>query len=445
MKPEPAPSSQSPQSVQTNARGEEESRALRALKSWGGNGLHKTREAQQRWAATSIRDRLRIVRRLRARIAEEAMLLAGASGASRSRPAAETLTAEVLPLADACRFLERNAERLLQTRRLGRHGLPLWLAGLEVEVRREALGVVLVIAAANYPLFLPAVQTIQALVAGNAVLIKPGVNGSPAAVLFCKLLRESGLDPDLLQVLEESPEAARDSWRAGVDKVVLTGSALTGVSVLSEIAPQLIPATMELSGSDPVIIRADADLELTVRALEFGRRLNNGDTCIAPRRIYAVEPVAAALADRLSDTLSVVSVDDDAAALHLANSSPFALGASIFSRDAEAARRLARRVRAGVVFINEMIAPSADPRVCFGGRGRSGFGVTRGPEGLLEMTAPKVITGRAGTWRPHFDSPAPGDEELFNAYIAAVHGRGFRSRLTALARLLRGLEKKAKS
>ena len=67
---------------------------------------------------------------------------------------------------------------------------------------------------------------------------------------------------------------------------------------------------------------------------------------------------------------------------------------------------MARRVRAGSVCVNDLIVPTADPRLPFGGRGRSGFGVTRGAEGLLEMTVPKAISVRTGSFRPHLAAPS---------------------------------------
>src|SRR4051812_27290966 len=143
--------------------------------------VEAARRSQAAWAATPLAARLRLLRRLRDRIAEHAAGLAEAAGRASVRNAAEALVAEVLPLADACRFLERRAVSLLRPRRLGIGGRPAWLWGARAEVLREPVGVVLVIGPSNYPLMLPGVQALQALAAGNAVLWKPGVGGGPAA------------------------------------------------------------------------------------------------------------------------------------------------------------------------------------------------------------------------------------------------------------------------
>ncbi len=395
------------------------------------------RDAQTRWAATPLPDRLRIVRELRHLIADNADALAFAAGEKSNRPLAEKLVSEVLPLADACRWLERDAVRILAPRRHGRRGRPLWLPGHSFEVQRRPLGLVLVIGPGNYPLFLPAVQALHALAAGNAVLLKPAPGTREVALAFARLAGRAGLDPALLTILPESVKAAHRTIAAGVDKVIFTGSCGNGRDVLALLAPTNTPSVMELSGEDAVLVLADADLDLVVRALRFGARLNGGETCIAPRRLIVVAAIAGELATRLAGTDDVICLAaDDEAALRLANAGEFALGASIFSRDLARARALAARLTTGFVLINDLIVPTADPRMPFGGVKASGFGTTRGEEGLLEMTFPHVVAVRRGRQRPHFDEPAPGDARLFSAWIRAAHGR---RRLFALPAFLRAL------
>jgi acyl-CoA reductase-like NAD-dependent aldehyde dehydrogenase len=458
------------------------------------------RVAQARWSVTTIAARLELIRELRRLIADHAPRLAEASASARSRPAAESLVSEVLPLAEACRFLEREAKGILAPRRFGRRGRPLWLAGTRAEIRREPFGVILVIGPGNYPLLLPGVQVIQALAAGNAVLLKPGAGGGAAAAAFCELVVRAGFDPRLVARLPESRGAARAAIAARPDKVLFTGSAAAGEDILGQLAPHLIPAAMELSGCDSVIVRRDADLDLVTRAVVFGLRLNAGRTCIAPRRLFVVRPAATELEGRLAQELrrvalpgagsgggvpealrslldeavaggahflagsetrvpavlaavplsarllredvfapvvSLVTVADDDEAVARSNDCPYALGSSIFARDESAARPLAARLSAGVVTINDLILPTADARLPFGGRARSGFGVTRGAEGLLELTTSKVVTATRGNFRPAFDTPRPGDEQLFHAYLTFAHGRGWTSRGRALLALVR--------
>jgi acyl-CoA reductase-like NAD-dependent aldehyde dehydrogenase len=417
----------------------------------------------------------------------------------------EALTAEVVPLLEAVRFIEREAPRLLATRRLGRRGRPKWLFGVQSEIRREPLGVVLVIGPSNYPLFLPAVQALQALAAGNSVLVKPGDGGWEVMENLMGLLHHAGLDHRLAQVLPESTSAAVAAIEAGVDKAILTGSAETGRLVLQHLARHLTPAVVELSGCDAVFVRADADLDLVVRALRFGTLLNNGATCIAPRRVFVQRSVATELEgllarafagraslpppmrlrpewagmirealsggahlvagvlqdndqcwpplilagatpemrllnhDVFAPVLSLVTVADDHEALDLSRRGRYALGATIFGRNKREARLLADRVDAGVVVINDIIVPTADPRLPFGGRHCSGFGSTRGAEGLLEMTVPKAVAVRHRAWLPHLDPVQPGDANLFESYLVASHATALRRRIRAGLEVARGI------
>jgi len=466
--------------------------------------LGKARKAQSRWAELTLGDRLGYLRKLKHLIADRPELMAQSIELGDRRTLIQSLSAEVLPLVDACAFLEEQAERILRPRRLGRRGRPLWLSGVETTITREPLGVVLVIAPGNYPLMLPAIQALQALVAGNAVLIKPAPGCSQPVQLLGRWLDEVGLYEGLFTVLPEAVEPTRDLMRSGVDKVVLTGSADTGRAVLGDLTDSLTPATMELSGCDAAFVRSGADVHQVARALAFGLTFNGSATCIAPRRVFCAYKLADDLADELCNQLrdiapvdvgattadrvrelvdeavasgatlasppideqgtllkpvvlrdaspamrvmqedifapiiAITACRDASEALADAALCPYALGATVFGPE-DSARHLARKVKAGVVVVNDMIVPTADPRMPFGGRGHSGFGVTRGAEGLLEMTVVKSVAVRRSSFLPHLDAPRPGDEVLFSEYIRAAHGMNRRIRLRAFGRLLQHL------
>lgn len=388
--------------------------------------LGEIETSQRSWAETPIAERVSIVRALRRLIADEAEQLGLSAAAVSNRPLEEKLVSEVLPLADACAWLEQNAARVLAPKRHGRKGRPFWLQGVTFEVQRQPFGIVLVIGPRNYPLFLPAVHALHALVAGNAVLLKPAPGTRGVAQHFARLALAAGLPPLLLEVLEETADAARDAIGFGVDKVVFTGSSQNGRSVLAQLSYTNAPAVMELSGNDAVLVLADADLDLVVRALQFGTRLNGSDTCIAPRRLILVEEIAEELQRRLAQEygprLPVECVPNALAGVERINAADFGLGAAIFSRDLNLAETLASQIKSGFVLINDLIVPTADPRFPFGGAKASGFGVTRGEEGLLEMTRPHVVATRRGHFRPHYEPSLPGDAALFSSYIRAVHG-----------------------
>ncbi len=395
------------------------------------------RAAQTRWAELPVSRRLKFVRNFRHLLAAQSEALAMAAAEPACRPIAEKLVSEVLPLVDACRWLERRAARVLTARTCGVIDRPLWMLGLSFEVQRKPFGTVLVIGPGNYPLFLPAVHSLHALTAGNSVLLKPAPGTADVALAFARLTRLAGLDPTLLTILPDSVAAAQRAIACGVDKVIFTGSSESGREVLSSLARTNTPAVMELSGEDVVLVLADADAELVVKALKFGMRLNGGATCMAPRRIVVVESLAAVLAAGMSRedlSLPVEKVPNEETAVRRIAARRFALGVSIFSRDISRARAIAESIPSGFVLINDLIVPTADPRMPFGGVKASGFGVTRGDEGLLEMTHPHVVAVSRGKLRPHYDEPLADDARLFSSYIAVTHGRGLR-RLAALRSL----------
>ena len=468
------------------------------------------RTAQPAWAEATLPSRLDHLKRLRHAIAAHAGEFVDALAAVPGRDASLSLSAEIAPLADAIKFLEREAPALLRTRNLGAQGRPVWLFGHQAQIDRAPLGGVLVIGPSNYPLMLPGVQALQALAAGNAAVVKPGTNGRAAMLVLARLAAEAGIDPRLIPVLEENPDAARAAIAAGVDKVVLTGGVRAGRAILQELAGRLVPATMELSGSDAVFVLPGADIELVAKTLAWGLTLNAGATCIAPRRVFApraampllqdalrpllgrlkpqpVAPQAAENAMRLAESamkagaqpllpwskpgtnapfpplvlkdanssmallkedvfapvMALVEVEGAEQALTMDAECPYALGASVFGPLA-AARDFALRVRAGVVTINDLIVPTADPRLPFGGSGLSGFGRTRGAEGLLEMTAAKVTTVRRGGFRPHLDSGADS-ADLVRGYLSAAHGASLSERLRGALAMLRAMLQRKKN
>jgi acyl-CoA reductase-like NAD-dependent aldehyde dehydrogenase len=459
------------------------------------------RAAQAQWSSVAIRERLTIIRTFRQLLADRARSLCAMLARLQFRPEKEVLTAEIFPLIAACRFLEREAVEILAPRRLGKHGLPVWLRGVTAEVQREPYGIVLVIGPVNYPLSLPGVQILQAVVSGNAVLLKPGPGGTFAARVFLQLFEAAGLPEGLVTLLSESIEMASAAVSAGVDKVVFTGSASVGAEILAELAPQLIPATMELSGCDALLVREDADLDLVTKSLHYSLNLNAGATCIAPHRLLVAQsradelekllrlrfrsqvqwklaaPVANRVLPILKDALErgawfvsggiepdgnvvapvilagvspdcrlfhrdvfasvvgMLKVKDDEEAVRRINDCPYALGASVFSANESLARAVAAQLRVGLITINDLIVPAGDSRISIGGRRRSGFGSTRGREGLLELTVPKVVTIRSGRFRPHLFATTAEDLQLLYAYLKLVNASGAQGRWLALTSL----------
>jgi acyl-CoA reductase-like NAD-dependent aldehyde dehydrogenase len=143
--------------------------------------------------------------------------------------------------------------------------------------------------------------------------------------------------------------------------------------------------------------------------------------------------------------LTLIPYDDLNEALRTDAQCPYGLGASVFTRDPGQVPALASRLRGGMVTVNDVIAPTAHPASPFGGVRDSGWGVTQGAEGLLEMTYPQVVSVKGGTFRPHYEmtTAAPGSQEnLLRGVLRFCHGSGFCERWRGFWQMVRGFRKK---
>jgi aldehyde dehydrogenase (NAD+) len=164
---------------------------------------------------------------------------------------------------------------------------------------------------------------------------------------------------------------------------------------------------------------------------------SGGDLLYGPVILDHVRPaLEIARMDLFLPVLSVLRTGDEAAAVRQSAECPYALSAAVFGRTMEC-RRYARRLDAGCVVINDMIVPTADPRVAFGGRHRSGFGVTRGAAGLLEMTQLKTVIRARGFFRPHLHRPTPADAEVLEHLIGLEHARNPLAKLSSVWGMVR--------
>ena len=470
--------------------------------------LDRARAAQRAWAERPVGQRLVPVREVRHLLADEAGRLCDVLHGELGKQPAEALGGDLLPMAAACRFLDRQAERLLRPRRVSSSERPLWLFGQSDVVHRRARGVVGIIGTWNYPFLLNGVQALQALVAGNAVVWKPSEVMPLTAAALTSLFHRAGFPPGLFQALPATREMGPVLTEAAVDHIVFTGSVEVGRRLAARLGERLVSSTLELSGCDSQMVLEDADVGLAARAAWFGATLNRGQTCIAVRRAFVqrrlyedfcerLRPLAAsavpfrlALPGQLTQAvrlveqaradgarlltdgpvavgegcrpvvvidarpemalcqettfaplLAVLPFDTLEEALAQQRRCPFALGASIFTRNLPLAERTAIHLRAGCVTVNEVIVPTAHPATPFGGRGDSGWGVTQGAEGLLEMTVPQTVSIQRGTFRPHYDGTHPDHQgaqaELLHGLLQAGHARGLLARLGGLWRVAR--------
>jgi acyl-CoA reductase-like NAD-dependent aldehyde dehydrogenase len=470
--------------------------------------LGEIRRGQRAWASRTVRDRLAPVERFRRLVVAECDAISAAIARDVGKSCAEILGGEILPVADACWFLTREAPRLLRPRRIPTGQRPLWLWGQADTVHRVPRGVVGIIGTWNYPLLLNGVQILQALAAGNAVVWKPSEVVPHFSRVLENLLTQAGFPVDVVRVLPATREMGPVLIEAAIDHLVFTGSETVGRKIAARLGERLVSSTLELSGCDAQFVLEDADVPLAARAAWFGCTVNRGQTCIAVRRAFVhrsiypafcdllrgmaasagpmplalpaqvrqadhlvAEAVAAGgrlLVERAEDAnercrpavvidarpemalcreaafapvMAVLPYDTIEEALRMEAECPFALGASIFTRNPARADALASQLRTGMVTVNDMVVPTVHPATPFGGRGKSGWGVTQGAEGLLEMTVPRTVSVRGGTFRPHFDTIDQGkqatQEELLRGLLQGTHGATMAARLRGLWRVIR--------
>ncbi|KAI7819406.1 aldehyde dehydrogenase 3 family, member D1 [Gamsiella multidivaricata] len=148
-------------------------------------------------------------------------------------------------------------------------------------IRKEPVGIVLIIGAWNYPLNLLLVPAVGAIAAGNTVLLKPSEVSSHMAALVTKLLPRY-LDSRSYRIVNGGPEQTMGLLSHKFDHIFYTGSGNVGKVIMGEAAKQLTPVTLELGGKSPVFIAKNLDLSVVARRLVSTKFFNCGQSCIAP-------------------------------------------------------------------------------------------------------------------------------------------------------------------
>ncbi|RLD16467.1 NAD-dependent succinate-semialdehyde dehydrogenase [candidate division KSB1 bacterium] len=339
----------------------------------------------------------------------------------------------------------------------------------ESYVAFDPLGVVLAVMPWNFPFWQVFRFAAPALMAGNGAVLKHASNVPGCALAIEEIFREAGFPEDLFRTLliksSMVPTVIND---VRIKAATLTGSEPAGAAVASLAGRNIKKTVLELGGSDPFIVLADANLEKAATTAVQARMINAGQSCIAAKRFIVVESrvkefeeqMTKKMADlKLGDPLeettdvgplaredlvkeierqvnasvaagaklvlggkrrpgegayylptvlsgvkagmavfteetfgpvaTIIPVKDEKEAIAVANDSEFGLGASLWTSDIEKAKKLAREIQSGSVFINGMV--KSDPRLPFGGIKRSGYGRELSHYGIKEFVNIKTI------------------------------------------------------
>ena len=184
-------------------------------------------------------------------------------------------------------YVEKHLKHWARDRRVA---TPLSNFAAASFVRPMPYGVTLIMSPWNYPYLLSVEPLIEAIAAGNTVVLKPSAY-SPATSAVVKQMLESALPPELCAVITGGRAENTSLLEQKFDYIFFTGSQDVGREVLRQAAEHLTPATLELGGKSPVIVDHTANIPLAARRIVFGKYLNSGQTCVAPDYVLCEQSV----------------------------------------------------------------------------------------------------------------------------------------------------------
>ena len=254
------------------------------------------RAAQAEWARKSFAERRDVLLRFKDLLLQRADEFCDHITRENGKTRNESLFMEVLPVADAVNWYARHAGKLLKDEKLSLHMFPHKKSYLRFYPR----GVIGLISPWNYPFSIPTGDAVAALMAGNAVVVKPSEYTPLIMEKTRALFEEAGLPRGLFAVVQGKGEVGAEMIRAGVHMIVFTGSVATGKKVNLAAAEQMIPCVLELGGKDPAIVLADADLDSAAKKIAWGAFANSGQTCASVERVYVHESIAGPFTDKVA-------------------------------------------------------------------------------------------------------------------------------------------------
>lgn len=423
------------------------------------------RKAKTLWEEKSFSERAKSLYHFRDLLIDHQDKIADILTAETGKPRAEVYGSELFYVCDAIGFWAKNAVKYLKPQKIRPH----LLKTKKVVSTYRPLGVIGIISPWNFPLVLTIGEALPALMAGNAVIIKPSELTPLTALFGAELAEKAGFPQNLLQVVVGFGETG-ETLIDHADMISFTGSVETGKKVMRRAAERLIPVTLELGGKDPMIVLKDADLERAANACVWGALLNSGQVCTSIERVYVEQPVYQNFVNKIVERVQalrqgpskdevelgsmtsrkqlekvesqveealkrgakiltggrrtpnskglyyeptvmvdlnhemeimkdetfgpiipIMQVKDQEEAIRLANDSRYGLDSSVFTRDKKSGWKIAERIQAGSVCINDSLVNFMIPDAPMGGIKESGLGQRHGAEGIRKYCQQKTI------------------------------------------------------
>lgn len=297
MRPRSLPVEHSEIICHNPATGEEIGRAPLTAPADVRDAVSRARVAQTAWAKLSYRARAQLILRTRQLVLSQLEDIATLITRETGKPGNEAISMEVVPTLDLMHYFATTTAKLLAPTRIdiGQYGL----MGRSSRVVYKPLGVVGIISPWNFPWATPCAEVVMALMAGNAVVVKPSELTPLTALKILNVLNEAGLPADLVQVVTGDGSTGAALIDAPVDKIMFTGSVATGKRVAEAAAKHLTPVVLELGGKDPMIVLENANLATAARAAVWGAFANAGQACASIERCYVHESVAPQFIDHV--------------------------------------------------------------------------------------------------------------------------------------------------
>jgi acyl-CoA reductase-like NAD-dependent aldehyde dehydrogenase len=466
----------------------------------------RVRANQAEWEAIGIEGRYHWLGRLRDWILDHVEEISDTVQSETGKVRGD-ISSELFYVTELINFYGTNAAKFIGDEAVRPHS-PL-LASKKLMIQYRPHPVVGVISPWNFPLAMGLGDSIPALQAGAAAVVKPSEFTPLSMMEVIGAWKNEIGAPDVFDCVLGTGEAG-STLVDHVDCVQFTGSDRTGRKVMARAAETLTPVSLELGGKDPMIVLADADVDRAANAAAWGGMANSGQLCISVERIYVEEPVydefvakltkrvsslrqgadgrkpekdvgamtspnqSAIVEDHVNDALAngaraltggkkadgkgdyfeptvlvdvdhsmkvmrdetfgpvvgVMKVRDSEEAVRLANDSRYGLAASIFG-DKDRAEKLARRIEAGSVNVNDVITNMLAMGVPMGGWKQSGIGFRHGEYGIKKYCRPEsiVVTRFAGKSEPTWYPYTKGRRGLVNRIATAFNARDWRRRL----------------
>jgi aldehyde dehydrogenase (NAD+) len=245
------------------------------------------------WRLDQLRGLLRFV-------ADHEDAILAALKADLGRCTTEARVADITMVRSEVRLIQRNLKKWLKPHRVS---TPVAAQPGRSWIQQEPFGLALILGTWNYPFQQILIPLAGALAAGNSAVVKLSEVAPHSAALMAAEL-ENYIDPTALIVVTGGPETAARLLEYRFDKIFYTGSSNVGRIVMKAAAANLTPVTLELGGKNPVIVAADAPLEVTARRVAWGRFMNAGQICIAPDYVLIEETLRLPFIEALRDAIA---------------------------------------------------------------------------------------------------------------------------------------------